>query len=154
MKTLGHGIMDPKGLLTGRPRGEESASHPTATSNSENMKKAEVRMHTSEQRRKFITIFHANLVFHACISCFEVLQDTWHSNKENDGASWNLSGPTLRPPPYRAIGYSYTYRIYVFQCIAGYRATPPFWGVSQNYAEGGGGVWGGGYRSSSLPSAL
>ena len=31
-------------------------------------------------------------------------------------------------PPYRAIGYSYTYRIYVFQGIAGYRAIPPFWG--------------------------
>ena len=28
-------------------------------------------------------------------------------------------------PPYRAIGYSYTYRIYVFQGIAGYRANTP-----------------------------
>ena len=28
-------------------------------------------------------------------------------------------------PPYRARGYSYTYRIYVFQGIAGYRAIPP-----------------------------
>ena len=32
-------------------------------------------------------------------------------------------------PPYRTKGYSYTYRIYVFQCIAGYRAiTPPPFG--------------------------
>ena len=38
--------------------------------------------------------------------------------------SQRLSGPTLRPP-YRAIGHSYTYRIYVFQAIAGYRAIPP-----------------------------
>ena len=45
-------------------------------------------------------------------------------------------------PPYRAIGYSYTYLIYVFQCTAGYRAIPPLLGVSQNYVEGGG-VWGG-----------
>ena len=36
--------------------------------------------------------------------------------------------PTLRPPLSRAIGYSYTYRIYVFQGIAGYRAIPPFGG--------------------------
>ena len=28
-------------------------------------------------------------------------------------------------PPYRAIGQSYTYRIYVFLGIAGYRAIPP-----------------------------
>ena len=63
-------------------------------------------------------------------------------------------------PPYRAIGYSYTYRIYVFQCIAGYRAIPPppFSGHRKIMLRGGGGgvraVWGGGYRSSSLPSAL
>ena len=40
-------------------------------------------------------------------------------------------------PPYRAIGCSYTYRIYVFQAIAGYRAIPPLGGggVSQNYVE-------------------
>ena len=49
------------------------------------------------------------------------------------------------PPPYRAIGYSYTYRIYVFQGIAGCRAIPPQGGVSHNYvdvlqARGGGGV--------------
>ena len=31
-------------------------------------------------------------------------------------------------PPYRAIGYSYTYRIYVFQAIAGNRAIPPLGG--------------------------
>ena len=51
-------------------------------------------------------------------------------------------------PPYRAIGYSYTYRIYVFQDIAGYRAIPPFFfggGLSRDYvdvlkARGGGGV--------------
>ena len=35
-----------------------------------------------------------------------------------------LSGPTLRPP-YRAMGYRYTHRIYVLQGIAGYRAAPP-----------------------------
>ena len=28
-------------------------------------------------------------------------------------------------PSYRAIWYRYNYRIYVFQCIAGYRAVPP-----------------------------
>ena len=28
-------------------------------------------------------------------------------------------------PTHRAIGYSYTYRTYVFAGIAGYRATPP-----------------------------
>ena len=56
-----------------------------------------------------------------------------------------LSGPTLRtpPPPYRAIGYSYTYRIYLLQCVAGYRAIPPLLGVSQNYVERRGGVRGG-----------
>ena len=27
--------------------------------------------------------------------------------------------------PYRAMGYSYTYRIYILQGIAGYRAIPP-----------------------------
>ena len=58
-------------------------------------------------------------------------------------------------PPYRAIGYSFSYRIYVFQGIAGYRAIPPLLGVSQNYVEGGGvRGGGGGYRSLSLPSAL
>ena len=47
-------------------------------------------------------------------------------------------------PPYRAIGYSYTYRIYVFQCIAGCRAIPPFWGsIAQLCSRGGGGVGGG-----------
>ena len=51
---------------------------------------------------ELITEIHANLVF-------------------------QLSGPTLRPP-YLAIGYSYTYRIYVFQGIAGYCAIPPLGG--------------------------
>ena len=40
--------------------------------------------------------------------------------------------------PYRAIGYSYTYRIYIFQCIAGYRAIPPpFWGYRKIMLSGG-----------------
>ena len=30
-----------------------------------------------------------------------------------------LSGPTARAPPYRAIGYSYTYRTYVFRLSQG-----------------------------------
>ena len=52
-------------------------------------------------------------------------------------------------PPYRAIGYSYTYRSYVFQGIAVYRAIPPtimlmFWKH----------VGGGGYRRSRLLSPL
>ena len=57
-------------------------------------------------------------------------------------------------PPYRAIGFSYTYRIYVFQCIAGYRAIPPLLGVSQNYVERGGGVrvgLGGGITAQACP---
>ena len=48
-------------------------------------------------------------------------------------------------PPYCAIGYSYTYRIYVFQGIAGYRAI--LWGggeVSHNYADVFESTWGGG----------
>ena len=45
-------------------------------------------------------------------------------------------------PSYRAIGYSYTYRIYDFQCIAGYRAIPPpFGGIAKS-------CWGGGFGGS------
>ena len=59
-------------------------------------------------------------------------------------------------PPYRAIGYSYTYRIYVFQCIAGYRAIPPLLG---GYREimlsrgglGGSGGGGGGIAAQACP---
>ena len=37
-----------------------------------------------------------------------------------------LSGPTARPPPrYRTIGYSYTYRTYVFQVPQGIALYPP-----------------------------
>ena len=50
-------------------------------------------------------------------------------------------------PPYRAIGYSYAYRIYVFPVYRRVsRYTPPLLGASQNYVGGGGGlggVWGG-----------
>ena len=38
-------------------------------------------------------------------------------------------------PPYRAIGYSYTYRIYVFRVSQGIALYPPLWGVSRNYAD-------------------
>ena len=60
-------------------------------------------------------------------------------------------------PPYRAVGYSYTYRIYISSYRRVSRYTPPLLGVSQNYVEGGGvrgGAWGGGYRKSMLPSPL
>ena len=88
-----------------------------------------------------------------------VRNSRWNYTVDKDRVSYPVLVVQHCNPPYRAIGYSYTYRIYVFQCIAGYRAIPPppFLGVSQNYVEGGGGVRGGlagGYRSSSLPSAL
>ena len=57
----------------------------------------------------------------------------------------SLSGPTARPP-YRAVGYSYIYRTYCFSGIAGYRAMPPEFALSQLRGEGGRG-----YRSSSCP---
>ena len=37
-----------------------------------------------------------------------------------------LSGSRAIPPPYRAIGYSYTYRIYVFQVSQGIALYPPY----------------------------
>ena len=40
----------------------------------------------NEQRRKFISNIHANLVFR-CESRFEVFQDTWHSNREDPSVS-------------------------------------------------------------------
>ena len=40
-------------------------------------------------------------------------------------------------PPYRTIGYSYTYRIYVFQGIAGIALYPPLGRVSHNNVD----VW-------------
>ena len=48
--------------------------------------------------------------------------------------------------PYRATGYRYTYRTYVFQGIAGYRAIPLKLAPSQPRGEGGRG-----YRSWSCP---
>ena len=56
------------------------------------------------------------------------------------------------PPPYRAIGYSYTYRILCFLGIARYRAIPPAFGGIAKLCSGGGvkrgGLGGGGYRKS------
>ena len=61
---------------------------------------------------------------------------------------FSLSGPTLRtPPPHRAIGYSYTYRTYVFRVSRGIALYPsPQFALSQPRRGGGRG-----YRSSSGP---
>ena len=56
-------------------------------------------------------------------------------------------------PPYRAIGYSYTYRIYVSRYRKVSRHSPPF-ELSQNYVEGGGlrgGLGGGGIAGQCCP---
>ena len=64
-------------------------------------------------------------------------QFQWYSPRlswtfQSESTSW----PNIATPPYRAIGHSYTYRIYVFQGIAGYRAIPRFLGrVSRNYVD-------------------
>ena len=56
---------------------------------------------------------------------------------------------------YRAIGYSYTYRIYVSQGIAGHPVLyPPKGGVSHNYVDVLKARGGGGYRRSRLLSPL
>ena len=49
-------------------------------------------------------------------------------------------------PPYRAIGYSYTYRTYVFQVSQGIALFPPKLALLQPRRGGGKG-----YRSSSCP---
>ena len=56
-----------------------------------------------------------------------------------------LSGPTA-PPPYRVIGYRYTYRTYVLQLSQSIALYPLKFALSQ--PRGGGG---GRYRSSSCP---
>ena len=58
---------------------------------------------------------------------------------------WGLVAQRCHPP-YRAIGYSYTYRTYVFQVSQGIALNPPRFALSQ--PRGGGGR---GYRSSSCP---
>ena len=45
-------------------------------------------------------------------------------------------------PPYRAIGHSYTYCIYIFLVSQSIALYPPSLGVSQNNVEGGGGLGG------------
>ena len=57
-----------------------------------------------------------------------------------------VAQPLNPPPPHRAIGYSYTYRAYVFQALQGIALYPLKFALSQ--PRGGDGR---GYRSSSCP---
>ena len=71
------------------------------------------------------------------------------------GFFWFISLVTQHcDPPYRAIGYSYTDRIYVFRYRRVSREPPPFWGYRKIMLRGA--SWGGvgGYRRSMLPSPL
>ena len=72
------------------------------------------------------------------------------SSKKNQ---YRLSGQTARPP-YRAIGYRYTYRTYVFQVSQGIALYPLKLALSQPRGEGGSSCPGyraiGGYRWDSI----
>ena len=60
-----------------------------------------------------------------CLSVFQCMNDEDH--KFSNVLSARMLAHTLYPPPpYRAIGYSYTYRIYVFQVSQGIALYPPY----------------------------
>ena len=46
-----------------------------------------LQSHSHERRWKLLPQIHANLVFQACVSFFEVFQGIWHSNKRNPSVS-------------------------------------------------------------------
>ena len=65
----------------------------------------------------------------------------WNAGRQRVPPAWisrQLSGPAARPP-YRAIGFSYTYRTYVFQVsqgIALYRPNLPYRSRGEGVAGG------------------
>ena len=94
-------------------------------------------------RRGRIWRFWGAPIFSSEVPKYLFLKGFWGLWTENRGAPKTPNSTTTMTqhcdPPYRAIGYSYTYRIYVFYVSQGIALFPPLLGVSQNYVKGRGG---------------
>ena len=102
----------------------------------------------------FMGAFVAFRVLCACLSKLELRKRLKFEDRNQNGTL--VTQPCDPPPPYPAIGYSSTYRIYIqfFWVSQGIALYPPSWGVSQNYVEGGRILGGGVPQVSAALSAM